>query len=378
MSVQAVAREVMAQRGEPTARLEDWRYVDLRRRGDLVDAPADLAEQARLLAAPWIAGADLALVLAGGQFIAGAVESPDAARLAEWTALCVHCDQAELLARSGGGLAGHLRLPRAGQVVIVDVIGGGSGGWQLDLEAAAGTVCDLVLVHLHLAPGRHAAALRLQAGRESVLRLAELDIGVESAEQVGEHHICRRISAEAGATVAWHCASAGGRLVRHRSDVEIIGAGAEVTVGGASALSGDRQLHQVVRVHHRVGNSVSHQQFKTTATDRALAGFNGSIHVVPGADGTDAYQKSDNLVLSPTARIATRPQLDILADEVKASHGATIGQPDRDELRYLRARGLSAAQAQALVIDGFVREAIERLWHPLCRKTAAQSLLVQA
>jgi Fe-S cluster assembly protein SufD len=109
-----------------------------------------------------------------------------------------------------------------------------------------------------------------------------------------------------------------------------------------------------VRLNHRVGKARSRQNFKTIADDRSLATFDGIIHVDAGADETDAMQQSNNLQLSPGARIVARPQLDIHTDEVIASHGATIGQPDPEEQRYLRTRGLDADTARSLIVGGFI------------------------
>jgi Fe-S cluster assembly protein SufD len=131
----------------------------------------------------------------------------------------------------------------------------------------------------------------------------------------------------------------------------------------------------VARVRHRAGPSQSAQLFKTLAGGSAVASFDGLVAIDRGADQSDAEQRNQNLLLSPKARVDTRPQLDILADDVKAGHGATVGQLSADELFYLRARGLPEARARALLTRGFAMEAVARLRLPTLRERVEQELL---
>ncbi len=115
----------------------------------------------------------------------------------------------------------------------------------------------------------------------------------------------------------------------------------------------------MLRVEHAAPHGTSSQDFKSVVDGHAHAVFQGRIRVAPNAQKTDARQLSRNLLLSGTAAADAKPELEILADDVKCSHGAAVGDLDQDALFYLRARGLDDAQARALLIQGFVGELID-------------------
>jgi Fe-S cluster assembly protein SufD len=175
---------------------------------------------------------------------------------------------------------------------------------------------------------------------------------------------------ERDANVSWTTLSTGGDLVRFRSKAQLKGAGASFQANGLSVVDGRRQVHRHIRVHHQAGSTTSKQLFKTIAAGQAVASFDGLVSIAHGADNADAEQRNNNLLLSPKARISTRPQLDILDDDVKASHGATIGQLDDNELFYLRARGLGEVEARTLLTRAFADEVIGLLHNQHARALA--------
>ena len=126
------------------------------------------------------------------------------------------------------------------------------------------------------------------------------------------------------ATCVWTTTAAGGALVRFRQRVSLTQPGARVDLAGVSAIAGHRQLHNWVRVDHLTGHTGSGQSYRVVADGASRASFDGRVGIARHADGANAEQLSKNLLLSRTARIDARPQLDILDDDVKASHGATI------------------------------------------------------
>ena len=142
--------------------------------------------------------------------------------------------------------------------------------------------------------------------------------------------------------------------------IELEGADAENNLGGAFLLGG--REHGVVKLHtnHRVAECRSDSTIKGVAGGEAVGEFSGLVYVAPDAQRTDARQQSRNVLLSETARIETMPQLEIYADDVKCSHGATVGQMDSDAILYMRQRGLSEAQARRLQIEGFVGDVVRR------------------
>ena len=122
-----------------------------------------------------------------------------------------------------------------------------------------------------------------------------------------------------------------------------------------------------LRTAHNAADCRSDSYVKGVAGGQAVGEFCGLVYVAPGAQRTDARQQSRNILLSETARITTQPQLEIYADDVKCSHGATVGQMDADAVLYMRQRGLSEAQARRLQIEGFVGDVVTRCGiEPLC------------
>lgn len=142
--------------------------------------------------------------------------------------------------------------------------------------------------------------------------------------------------------------------------IDLAGAAAENNLGGVFLLGG--QEHGVVKLHtnHLVADCRSDSTVKGVAGGEATGEFSGLVYVAQDAQRTDARQQSRNVLLSERARIETMPQLEIYADDVKCSHGATVGQMDADAILYMRQRGLSEAQARRLQIEGFVGDVVRR------------------
>lgn len=176
--------------------------------------------------------------------------------------------------------------------------------------------------------------------------------------------------------------SFGARLSRQQPWVRLA-EGAEATLDGLALLDG----HQVADTHsfllHAEPRSTSHQLHKCIVDGKARAIFNGQIRVAPHAQGTDAKQQSRNLLLSESARVDTKPQLEIYADDVKCSHGATVGALDPEELFYLQSRGMNADDARNLLTYGFAADVLTRipvaslrraLRHLVMARTQADSL----
>ena len=153
----------------------------------------------------------------------------------------------------------------------------------------------------------------------------------------------------------------GARISRHNLNVVQQGEGATCRIDGLTLLSG-RQLGDThTTIDHATPNGKSVQLHKTIVGGAAHAVFSGKILVRAGAQLTDSTQQSRNLLLTPRARIDTKPQLEIFADDVKCAHGATVGQLDAEQLFYLRSRGLTDARARNLLTYAFGAEVIDRL-----------------
>jgi len=153
----------------------------------------------------------------------------------------------------------------------------------------------------------------------------------------------------------------GGGLVRHDVRARLEQPGARCELAGASLTGGRAHVDNHLDVEHLAPECASEQWFRAVLAGRSRVVFNGRVLVAPGADGTDARQSSAGLLLSPHAEIDSKPELEIYADEVVASHGATIGQLDEDQLFYLRSRGLDEAGARNMLTAAFCRPVTGRL-----------------
>ncbi len=142
--------------------------------------------------------------------------------------------------------------------------------------------------------------------------------------------------------------------------VDLDGTDAGNNLRGAFLAGGAERVRFGLRVSHNVPRCTSNSLVKGVAGGSAECEFNGLVYVAQDAQQTDARQTSRNIVLGGAARIVTKPQLEIYADDVKCSHGATVGQLDDDAILYMRQRGLSEAQARRLQIEGFVRDIVSQ------------------
>jgi Fe-S cluster assembly protein SufD len=153
----------------------------------------------------------------------------------------------------------------------------------------------------------------------------------------------------------------GGRIVRNDHTAKLAGEGGIATLNGLFLTHGTQHVDNHTWIEHRVPHCESHELYKGILDDRSSGVFSGYIHVFEGAQKTDAYQSSANLLLSDDAVIDAQPQLEIYADDVKCSHGSTTGQISRDALFYLRSRGLTEAHARSVLVRAFARDVTERL-----------------
>ncbi|HET7616988.1 MAG TPA: Fe-S cluster assembly protein SufD [Vicinamibacterales bacterium] len=163
------------------------------------------------------------------------------------------------------------------------------------------------------------------------------------------------------ATFSSHSFSLGGRLVRNDALATLGGEGGECTLNGLYLADGDRLVDNHTTIDHAMPHCASHEVYKGILGGKARAVFNGKIIVRQDAQKTDAKQTNRALLLSDEATINTKPQLEIFADDVKCTHGAAIGQLDDDAIFYLRARGLTYADARDMLIHAFAGEILDRV-----------------
>ncbi|MBT3367790.1 MAG: Fe-S cluster assembly protein SufD [Nitrospina sp.] len=158
--------------------------------------------------------------------------------------------------------------------------------------------------------------------------------------------------------------SSGTQLARHHYDVRLEGEGSELRLNGVSVLDGKEQLHNFIRIHHEVPQCVSHQHFKNIVNGQGRSSFDGTVIVNQGAQLTSSNQLINNLMLSDECHANNKPNLMIFADDVKCTHGATIGQIDEEQWFYLQTRGLSAKAAKELLTRSFAKSIIQTIEFP--------------
>jgi Fe-S cluster assembly protein SufD len=212
----------------------------------------------------------------------------------------------------------------------------------LDITIEAGAKCELVVV----------------GGAES----ADLNIDVERGAELNiVHSVAERSVADIAVALAEGAVCRITEVVTSSSDVHVVASlverNARFELDGAFVLTDEEKGSVAVDVNHMASDCSSRTSYKGVASGKAHGSFSGLVYVAPDAQRTDSQQSSRNITIGE-AHIETLPQLEIYADDVKCSHGATVGQMDDEAVLYMRQRGLSLATAKRLQIEGFVSDVV--------------------
>jgi Fe-S cluster assembly protein SufD len=199
----------------------------------------------------------------------------------------------------------------------------------------------------------------IQVAVEHDANLTHYRVQKESAETL--HYGVTEVTVGRGSVYNSTNINIGSALSRHDIEVRFTDEGGEVWVDGLYMLNGSQHHDTHSIIDHQVPNCVSHQNYRGVLNDRSRAVFNGKVFVRENAHGTDAQQQNKNLLLSNDSRVDTKPQLEIFNDDVKCSHGATVGQLEEEELFYLLTRGLPETLARNLLTYGFAEEIINKI-----------------
>jgi Fe-S cluster assembly protein SufD len=225
----------------------------------------------------------------------------------------------------------------------------------------AGRDCQASIVEAYLGPDGSAyftnAVTEIVAGENAVIDHYKL-------QQEGDRafHIATiQVHQDRSSNFHSHSISLGGALVRNDINVVLDGDGAECTLDGLYVESGEQHVDNHTLIDHARPHGSSREVYKGILDGKATGVFNGSVVVRKDAQKTDARQTNKNLLLSESAEINTKPQLEINADDVKCSHGATIGQMDQEAIFYLRSRGIPYEEARNLLIYAFSNEILGRV-----------------
>jgi Fe-S cluster assembly protein SufD len=195
------------------------------------------------------------------------------------------------------------------------------------------------------------------AGEGSVIEHDKMQNGSLASFHVGT----TQIEQKAGSTVTSNAVTLGGSLVRNNVGVVLAGEGCEATLNGLSVGTGAQLIDNHTTIDHASARCASHELYKAIQDGRSRGVFNGKIFVRKDAQKTDAKQTNKTLLLSDDAMMDTKPQLEIFADDVKCTHGATVGQLDDEQLFYLRTRGIPLDAARDILTFAFASDVINRV-----------------
>jgi Fe-S cluster assembly protein SufD len=203
----------------------------------------------------------------------------------------------------------------------------------------------------------HAGIVEIQVMQDATLRFVEL-------QSWGRHvwnFSHERIRVERGGNLDWIFGAIGSRLTKNFSELDLAGEGAQGRMSGFYFTDGNQHLDHDTQQNHLAPHTTSDLLFKGALKGKSRSVWQGMIYVAPGAQKTDGYQANRNLVLSDAARADSIPGLEILADDVRCTHGATVGKLEQEPLFYLKSRGIPQAEAEKMVVEGFFDPIFQRI-----------------
>ncbi len=203
----------------------------------------------------------------------------------------------------------------------------------------------------------HAGIIEGYVGANANLRFVEL-------QSLGDNvwnFMHERIRVARDGNVDWMIGALGTRLTKTFSDLDLDGEGAHARMSGFFFTDGNQHLDQDTQQNHHAPHTTSDLLFKGALRGHSRSVWQGMIYVAPRAQKTDGYQANRNLILEPTARADSIPGLEILADDVRCTHGATVGKIDPEHLFYLLSRGIPKSEAERLIVEGFFAPIMDRI-----------------
>jgi Fe-S cluster assembly protein SufD len=367
------ARAEFVAHGLPTRRLETWKYSDLSQALNETTRPAEAPRDALAIPGAALARFENGVLDANSGFhqigalslmpvLAGAAPGL-AAQIGTVNPLkdhpIVNLNTAVmsdgLVLHVGKGISGPLhvnfrwrpedgsRVPEGGHLRLFVELERGAEFTLIETHDGAPSFATIVS-EFRLADGVRLNHLRIdrlgQAARQSAVTLAEVGTG---------------------ASYRAFYLSEGGHFARHEAQLKLVGEEAQANIDGAYLVGNGRHCDNTTVMAHAAPSTSSRQSFRGVLAGRSRGVFQGCVRVAQVAQRTDAYQMSRALLLSREAEIATKPELEIFADDVKCSHGATAGELDPAALFFLRARGIPESEARALLVRAFLFEAFDAI-----------------
>jgi Fe-S cluster assembly protein SufD len=397
------AWERFSAKGFPTTHDEDWRFTNLAAVANTPfrrAAKAGVAHLAKQIEPLRLAEAACQLVFVNGHFAPELSEANSLPKGMEWCSLrrAVDCG---IESCAPGGIEQHLgRYADARRDVFVAL---NTALWDdgAYLRIRRGVVIDRPVHLLYVSAGArqqvmthprtvivaeeqsHASVIEdyVSIGDEAAFSNAVTELVAGDGAVVSHYLVERenlaalnvstlRIEQARAANVSSHSILLGGGLVRNNVHPVLAGEGAECLINGLFVGAGKQHLDNYMMVEHAQPQGASRQFYNGILAGEARGVFHGRIVVHKDAQKTDAKQTNRNLLLSDAARIDTKPQLEIHADDVKCTHGATIGQIEEEQLFYLRSRGFPEVEARNLLLYAFAAECLDRMKEPAAREFA--------
>ena len=360
-----------AKQGLPTRRNEAWHYTDLRSIMGSAAPPAAAPDAARIEAARRLLAArkrvgDIRFVIVDGRF---SPELSDRAPRGVGTSDAVERSSAALdpvialndaFAPPGLSLTIEERVQLAERIEIVHYAG----------SRAPQSVYSKLGVTLRA--GTRARVFETFIGADAACQrnaLTEIAIGAGGAcaftslidDDAGQHLETQLVRLEAGAEFNAFALVAGGALVRRQIFAALRGRDGRIALGGLSLINRNRHADTTLVVEHAAPHGQSREYFKHIVADSATGVYQGKVIVQPHAQKTDGGMKSQAILLSPGATMDNKPELEIFADDVVCGHGATVGALDPEQIFYALARGIPRGQAEAMLLEAFGADAINRV-----------------
>jgi Fe-S cluster assembly protein SufD len=250
---------------------------------------------------------------------------------------------------------------------------GGAQFWRLLVVAEPGSRFSLIEEYAggsSEAEGYSNAVVEIFVGQNAKVEYVSL----QNLGRNTWHFASHRARVERDAELDWVAGGFGSKKGKVRIENDLAGQGATSRVTGAYFADGDQHLDYDTLQEHIAPNTTSDFAFKGALRDRATAVWRGMIRVEPDAQKTNAYQENRNLLLSPKAHADSIPGLEIQANDVRCTHGATVSQVDREQLFYAMARGLTQANAERLILRGFFQDVLDRIELEPVREALGEAL----
>lgn len=386
------AMAAFARRGFPTRKDEDWRYTDLKPilRGGFDPRPGALGDSRRAQVLDRLADLELdpqapRLVFVDGRRLTDTrlADTPRGVDIYDrdraWDQIGALQTPEQFsnypLSALNTAFASSCTLIRVSANVEVDetlhliFLGGASS----DRAAQARTLIDLGQGS-RLRVVQHFASQDGAGWTNSVTQITQAagsELTLYRLQEHGDEHIHTELSharLARDARVNLGYVDLGGRLVRNDLTIDLAEPGAACDIFGVFLAAHGQHVDNHTRIDHSAPHTTSEEAFRGIIGDRGRGVFNGKVVVHRGANGTDAKQSSDNLLLSERGEVDTKPELEIYTDDVKCAHGATVGELDTEQLFYLRSRGIDEKTARGLLIFAFANDLLRRIEIPELRK----------